>query len=64
MGVRSSIKTISKLGFLRMNCRGVNDVMGVPIFVYCCCSVVFEVPTGVVGDDGDTVCLCFTKALS
>ena len=64
MGVRSSTKTISELGFLRLNCRGVNDVMGVPISVYCCCSVVFEVPTGVVGDEGGTVCPCFRNGLS
>jgi hypothetical protein len=33
MGVRSSTKTILELGFLRLNCRGINDVIGVPIFV-------------------------------
>jgi hypothetical protein len=52
MGVRSFMKTISGLGVPKLDCRGVNDVMGVPIFVDCCCSVVFEVPAGVVGDEG------------
>jgi hypothetical protein len=33
MGVRSSTNTILELGFPRLNCRGVNDLMGVPIFV-------------------------------
>jgi hypothetical protein len=48
----------------KLDCRGVSDVMGEPISIDCCCSVVFEVPTGVVGDEGDTVCPCFRKASS
>jgi hypothetical protein len=47
-----------------MNCRGVNDVMGVPISIYYCFSVVFEVPSRVVGDEGGTVCPCFRKGSS
>ena len=64
IGVRSSTKTISELGFLRMNYRGVNDVMGVPISIDYFFFVVFEVPVGVVGDEGGTVFPCFRKALS
>ena len=61
MGVRPSTKKISELGFPRLNCRGVNDVMGVPISIDCFYSVVFEVPAGVVGDEGGIVCPCFRK---
>jgi hypothetical protein len=64
MGVRSSTKTTSELRFLKLDCRGVNDVMGVPISVDFCCSVVFEVPVGVVCDEGGTFCPCFRKASS
>lgn len=64
MGVRSSTKTISELGFPKLDCRGVNNVMGVAISVDYCCSVVFEVPAGVVGDEGGSFCPCFKKALS
>jgi hypothetical protein len=49
MGVRSPTKVISELGFSKMVCRGVNDVMGEEISVECCCPVVFGVPKGVVG---------------
>ena len=64
MGVRSSTKTISKLGFLKMDCKGVINVIGVAISVDYCCSVVFEVPAEVVGDEGGSFCPCFKKALS
>jgi hypothetical protein len=59
MGVRSLTKIISELGFPRLDCRGVNDVMGVPISVDYCCSVVFEVPAGVDGVEGGISGPCF-----
>jgi hypothetical protein len=54
IGVRSLTKMISKLGFLKLYCRGVNDVIGVLIFVDCCCSIVLAV--GVVGVEGYASC--------
>jgi hypothetical protein len=64
MGVRSFTKTILGLGVLNLDCKGVNDVMGVPISIDYYCSVVFEVSTGVVGDEGGAFCPCFKKASS
>jgi len=64
MGVRSFTKTILGLGVPKLDCRGVNGVMGVPISVDCCCYDVFEVPAGVVGDEGGAFCPCFRKASS
>jgi hypothetical protein len=64
MGVRSPTKTISELGFPKVVCRGVSDVMGVAISVDWCCYDVFEVTTGVVGVEGGTSCPWFRKSLS
>ena len=64
MGVRSLTKTILELGFPKLDCRGVNDVMGVPMFLDCSCSVVFDVLAGVVGDKGGALYPYFRKALS
>jgi hypothetical protein len=36
-------------GFLKLVCRGVNDVMGEEIYVECCCPIVCGVPTEVAG---------------
>jgi hypothetical protein len=54
IGVRLPTKTISEFGFLKMDCIGVSDVMGVAISMECCCSIVFEAPEGVVGVEGGT----------
>jgi len=35
MGVRSPTKKISELGFLKIDYRGINDIMGLEIFVDC-----------------------------
>ena len=56
MGIRSPAKTILELGFPKLVCRGVSDVMGVEISMDCCCSVVFEVTTGVAGVEGGIAC--------
>ena len=61
MGVRSPTKTISELGFTKVVCRGVNDVMGVAISVDWFYYDVFEVTIGVVGVEGGTSCPCFRK---
>jgi hypothetical protein len=57
IGVRSLTRMISELGFPKLDCRGVNDVIGVPISVYCCFSDVLEV--GVAGVKGDASCPFF-----
>jgi hypothetical protein len=49
IGVRSPTKVSSKLGFLKLVCKGVNHVIGEPISVEGSCHVVFGVPAGVVG---------------
>jgi hypothetical protein len=49
MGVRSPTKVILELGFPKLVCRGVNDVLGEEISVECCCPVVLGVPVGVNG---------------
>jgi hypothetical protein len=57
IGVRSLTKMISELGFPKLDCRGVNDVIGVPISVDCCFSTVLA--AGVAGVEGDASCPCF-----
>jgi hypothetical protein len=47
--VRSSIKMTSELGFPRLDCKGVNEIMGLPISVDGCFSVVLV--TGLSGVD-------------
>jgi hypothetical protein len=47
---------------VKLDCRGVNDVIGVPISIVYYGSATFEVPTGVVGDEGGTFFPCFSKA--
>jgi hypothetical protein len=49
MGVISPTKVISKLGFSKLVCRGVNDAMEEEIMVECCCPIVFGVLAGVAG---------------
>jgi hypothetical protein len=49
IGVRSPTKVSSELGFMKLFCRGVNDVIGEPISVEGSCPVVFGVLAGVVG---------------
>jgi hypothetical protein len=51
IGVRSPIKMTSELGFLKLDCNGVNEVIGVLISVDGCFSVVFA--TDVVGVEQD-----------
>jgi hypothetical protein len=60
IGVRSPIKMTSELGFLKLDCNGVNEVIGVPISVDGCCSAVLA--TDVAGVEGDVSCPCFRKA--
>jgi hypothetical protein len=62
IGVRSLTRMISELGFMKLDCRGVNDVIGVLISVDCYCSVVLV--AGVVGVEGDASCPFFRKASS
>jgi hypothetical protein len=60
--VRSSIKMTSELGFLRLDCNSVNEIMGLPISVDSCFSVVLV--TGLSGVDDDVSCPHFRKASS
>jgi hypothetical protein len=59
MGVRSLTKIILEVGFPKLDCRGVSDVMGEAISVECCYSMVFEMLAGVVGDEGCAISPCF-----
>jgi hypothetical protein len=56
MGLISPTKTCLELGFPKLVCRGVSDVMGVEIFVDYCYYVVFEVTSGVAGVEGGIAC--------
>jgi hypothetical protein len=47
MGVRSPTKVSWELGFPKLVCRGVNDVIGEVILVEGSCPVVFKVPVEV-----------------
>jgi hypothetical protein len=49
IGVRSPTKVSSELGFPKLVCKGVNDVIGEIIYVEGSCPVVFGVPVGVAG---------------
>jgi hypothetical protein len=59
IGVRSSIKMTSELGFLQLDCKGVNEIMGLPISVDVCCSAISV--TSFYGVEGDISCPCFMK---
>jgi hypothetical protein len=43
------MKVSSKLGFLKLFCRGVNDVIGDINYVEGSCPAIFRVPVGLVG---------------
>jgi hypothetical protein len=62
IGVRSPTKMNSKLGVLKLDCKGVNEVIGVPISIDCCCSVVLE--ASVAGVKGYVSYHFFKKASS
>jgi hypothetical protein len=49
IGVRSPTKVSSELGFSKMVCKGVSDVIGDKIYVEGSCPVVFGVLVGVAG---------------
>jgi hypothetical protein len=49
IGIRTPTKVSLKLGFLKLVCKGVNDVIGESISVEGACLVLFRIPTGVVG---------------
>ena len=49
MGIISPKKVSLELGFPKLVCKGVNDVIGEPILVEGACPVVFGVPTKVAG---------------
>jgi hypothetical protein len=60
IGVRSYTKLILKLGFPKVDCNSVNEVIGAPISLDDCFSV--ELDTKVVGIEGDVSCPHFKKA--
>jgi hypothetical protein len=57
IGMRSSTKMTLELGFPKLDCRGVNEVIGVPISVDGCGSTILT--TTVVGVEGASSCPCF-----
>jgi hypothetical protein len=54
----------SELGFPKLVCKGVNDVIGDLIVVECSYHVVFGVPTEVYGGERGTTCFGFRKSLN
>jgi hypothetical protein len=62
IGVRSTTKVSLELGFPKLVCRGVNDVIGEPISVEGTCHVVFKVPIGVASVECGITCPRFMKA--
>jgi hypothetical protein len=60
--LRSSIKMTLKLGFPRLDCKGVNEIMGLPISMDGCFSAVLV--TDLSSVDDDVSCPHFRKASS
>ena len=60
--VRSPTKVSSELGFPKLVCKGVNDVIGESVSVEGSCHVVFGVLAGVVVVEWGTTCPVFMKA--
>jgi len=59
IGVISSIKMTSELGFLKIDGNGINVIMGLPISVDSCCSAVLV--TYFSGVEGDVSYPCFKR---
>jgi hypothetical protein len=60
IGVRSSIEMTSELGYLNLDCNGVNEIMEFPISMDGCYFVVLV--TGLSSVDSDVSCPHFRKA--
>jgi hypothetical protein len=60
IGVRSSINMTSTFGFPLLDCKGVNDIMGISISVDGCCYVVLV--AGLPGVDSYVSCPLFYQS--